>query len=207
MKERILIFDFDGTIADTHYYLCTISNQLSGEFRFDKIKWDEINLLKDKSAREVIAYLKIPVFKIPAIVAKGKKEFGKNIDGLKPFHGLKDVLCQLKEKNVKIGILSSNSAENISQFLDNHDLNIFDFVYTTAKIWTKNTSLKKMIQDHHLSKGKIIYIGDEIRDINAAKKIGVKVAAVSWGYNSILALKQHNPDFLICHPNELLQLV
>ena len=207
MNERVLIFDFDGTIADTHFYLCSISNQLSSEFMFEKIKWDEINLLKDKSAREVITHLKIPVFKIPAIVAKGKQEFGKNIDGLKPFHGLRDVLCQLKEKSVRIGILSSNSSNNITQFLNNHDLNIFDFVYTTTKIWTKNTSLKKMIQDHQLSKGRIIYVGDEIRDIHAAKKIGVKVAAVAWGYNSILALKQHNPDFLICHPSELLRLV
>ena len=207
MEQPILIFDFDGTIADTHLYLCQISNLLSKEFQFNAIELTEINLLKEKSAQEIITYLKIPVFKIPAIIAKGKEEFGKGLSKIKPFEGLKDVLLKLKSQKVKIGILSSNSTKNVMQFLQNHEMDIFDFVYTTAMIWSKNTSLKKMMQDQQLSKNNVIYVGDEIRDINAAKKIGVKVAAVSWGYNTSVALEQYSPDYLIRHPEELLKLI
>ncbi len=53
----------------------------------------------------------------------------------------------------------------------------------------------------------VIYVGDETRDIEAAKKINSKVIAVSWGFNTKEALARHNPDFLIHQPSELLDVM
>ena len=105
-----------------------------------------------------------------------------------------------------MGILSSNSFENISTFLKNHRLDIFDFIQATSKVWSKHTSLKKLMEKNGFRSDEILYIGDEIRDIVAAKKLGIKVAAVTWGYNSSKALERSAPDFLIHHPNELIRL-
>ncbi len=205
-KRPILIFDFDGTIADTHHYIVTISNRLSEEFNYLKIPPEEIEHLKDHTVQEVIQHLKVPWLKIPAIITRAKEEFYSDIRNIKPIEGLSDVLRSLKKADVHIGILSSNSIENIQYFLSNHDLDFFDFIESTSKIWGKNISLKKMIDHLHLVKENIIYIGDEIRDVEAAKKINMKVAAVTWGYNSGAALQKRNPDFLIHTPQELFQL-
>ena len=207
MKNPILVFDFDGTIADTHAYIIEISNRLSSEFNYNIIHPDEIDQLKNKTSQEIIRHLNVPVMKIPAILTKAKKEFHQHIACVKPIPGLTDILYRLKELKIRMGILSSNTPENIHKFLKNHRLDIFDFVSTTSKIWTKNTSLKILIDHEKLPKNLVIYIGDEIRDITAAKKLGLKVAAVGWGYNSTKSLKKHEPDFLIESPVQLLALL
>jgi len=205
-KMPTLIFDFDGTIADTHHYIVQISNRLSQEFNYLKITPEEVELLKDHTVQEVIQHLKVPWLKIPAIVARAKEEFYNGIRDIEPIEGLADVLRAIKGAGIHIGILSSNAIENIQHFLKAHDLDFFDFIESTSKIWGKNISLKKMIEHLHLSKDDVIYIGDEIRDVEAAQKIDIRVAAVTWGYNSGPALEKRNPDFLINTPQELFKL-
>lgn len=203
----ILIFDFDGTIADTHHYIVKISNRLANEFGYTEILPEEVSGLKDKTVQEVIRHLNVPFLKIPAIVARAKKEFQKDIKDLNPIQNLKEALEHIKAAGVQIGILSSNASENIQVFLEHHDLNIFDFICSTTNIWGKHISLNKVIQQKGLQKDRIVYIGDEMRDINAAKKLGVKIAAVTWGYNSAQSLKNLNPDYLCDDPEDLFTLI
>ena len=205
-RNHVLIFDFDGTIADTFHKLLEIGNRLSVEFDFNRIEDDEVEELKHKSARETIAHLNIPLLKVPQIIAKAKKELNKEIGLIKPIHGLKEILIQLKGLGLKMGILTSNSLKNVHNFLDNNSLNLFDFVQTTPKIWSKNRSLMALIDKQHLKIADVIYIGDETRDIIAAQKAGIRTIAVTWGYNSSRALENHRPDFLIHSPQELYHL-
>ena len=205
-NKDILIFDFDGTIADTFHYLIEIANRLSPEFGFRKIETHEIAKLKDKSVQETIRYLGIPLLKVPMIVAKAKMELHKEITHVKPAEGLKDILQQFKRIGFKMGILTSNSLKNVTGFLKNNELELFDFIHTTPKIWSKNRSLKTLMDENQLSCSQTIYIGDETRDIIAAGKAGIRSVAVTWGYNSHKALSAHHPDHLIHSPQELLQL-
>ena len=205
MNNSILVFDFDGTIADTHRFIVEIHNRLSREFNYMPIQPGDIEQLKDKTSQEIIHLLKVPVLKIPAILSRAKKEFQKEIAFVQPFAGLEAILRQLKIAGQQMGILSSNSAENIHQFLINHNLDIFDFIQSTSMVWSKHTSLKKLMEQYDFSPERILYIGDEIRDITAARRLGVKIAAVAWGYNSLNALQRYRPDFLLNTPEELLQ--
>lgn len=207
MRSWTLIFDFDGTIADTYRHIVEISNRLSREFRYNIITPDEIDALKDKSSREIISHLQVPVFKIPAILARAKKELAGGIAAIQPVNGLKEILLQLKTLEVRMGILSSNAHDNIVKFLQNHGLDCFDFCHSTSKVWSKNLSLQRLIDQHTIDKDRLLYIGDEIRDIVAAKKLGIKVAAVTWGYNSSRALKKSTPDYLLHTPQDLLSLI
>ena len=205
-KNHVLIFDFDGTIADTFHYLVKIYNRLSEEFHFKKIENDEVADLKDKTVREIIQHLNIPLLKVPMIIAKAKKELHKEITSVKPIKKLTDILRKFRLLGIKMGILTSNSSKNVIGFLENNELDFFDFIHTTSKIWSKNHSLKTLISDHQLKLSQTIYIGDETRDIIAAQKAGIRSAAVIWGYNSRKALEAHHPDYLIHSPQELFQL-
>jgi len=206
MKNPVFIFDFDGTIADTHRYIVKISNRLSKEFNYNTISLEEIELLKDKTAQEIINHLKVPILKIPAILARAKKEFHKEVASLKPFHGLKEMLKNLQKSGIAMGILSSNSYQNILKFLNNHDLNIFEFIHSSPMVMSKNKCLKKLMEEKNFSDKQILYIGDEVRDITAARKLGIKIAAVTWGYNSSKILREHQPDYIISKPDDLIQL-
>jgi phosphoglycolate phosphatase-like HAD superfamily hydrolase len=57
---------------------------------------------------------------------------------------------------------------------------------------------------HKLDPSKVFYIGDETRDIEAAKKAGIKSIAVTWGYNTKAILDNSNPDFL-CESTDALK--
>ena len=205
-KDPVLIFDFDGTIADTFHYLVKIGNRLSEEFNFNRIDPDEIKDLRDKNVRETIQHLNIPLLKIPMIVAKAKKELHKEIDSVEPIKDLKEILIQFKSLGHKMGILTSNSSKNVTGFLENNGLDFFDFICTTSKIWSKNWGLKTLMDEHGLELSEVIYVGDETRDIKAAKKAGIRSAAVTWGYNSHKTLEAQNPDYLIHKPEELFTL-
>ncbi len=207
MKNHILIFDFDGTIADTFQAIVAISNELADEFQYKKMTVQQAQLMKNSTVREMITQLEIPLLKIPVIIAKAKSELFKNIAAINPIIGLKDTLKELKALGVQLGILTSNSSQNVEEFLKNHDLELFDFIKTTPKIWSKDHYLLKIINSYNFQVADVIYVGDEARDIVAAKRLGVKVAAVTWGYNTAKTLSANNPDYLLNHPQELLSLI
>lgn len=206
MKAKILIFDFDGTIADTFASMVEISNHLSTEFNFKKIQAHEVEHFKHKSSREMLRILQVPTLKIPRIASRAKKELNKKMTTIEPMKGIKETLEKIKSLGYKMGILSSNSLENVNKFLHQHDLKLFDFVLTSSRFWGKNHGLKKLIAQHGYRPQDILYIGDETRDIEAARKSGIGIAAVTWGYNSSRALKSFQPDYVLHSPQELLQL-
>jgi phosphoglycolate phosphatase-like HAD superfamily hydrolase len=205
-NKRLLIFDFDGTIADTFQQIVKISNELAQEFDFRTIHPDEIEALKDKTSQEITRYLNVPLLKIPLIVAKAKQNLFQDMNLVQPREGLKDVLHKLKNHGLRIGILTSNSGENVSKFLQTHELDIFDFITSTSRIWGKSKRLNELICQEGFDTHETLYIGDETRDIEAARKAGISVAAVSWGYNSSKALSSHRPDYLIHTPHELFEI-
>src|SRR3990167_8958196 len=113
MNNKILIFDFDGTIADTFHNMLKIANRLSDEFHFKKVEPHEIEQLKDNPFHQNIRHLRVPIVKIPLIVTRAKAELRKDINSVQPIEGLEDNLKKLKSFGFKMGILTSNSANNV----------------------------------------------------------------------------------------------
>lgn len=206
-KKHFFIFDFDGTIADTLSLVIQICNQLANEFDFNKIEARDIQNFKEQSFHQTRKHLNIPYLKIPKILSQAKKEIYSNIDSIQPIDHIKEVLLTLHEKEIILGILSTNSHKNISRFLKNHNLNIFSFIKTSSKVMGKHHALKRIIKEQNLNQYNVIYFGDEIRDIISARKANIPVAAVSWGYNSTSALKKEKPDYLLTHPKDILKII
>lgn len=203
---KMLIFDFDGTIADTFNHTMKITNILSDEFNFKKVHDYEIDFLKGKTIHEIIKHLNVPILKIPNIVAKARSELLKDIESIEPVDGLKRILPLIKQADVQMGILTTNSSENVERFLKANRLEIFDFIHSTSKVWGKNHGLRRLMRQHTVNADQILYIGDETRDIEAAKKEGIKVIAVTWGYNSHALLETFSPDFIAHTPDELFNI-
>lgn len=208
MKTKVIVFDFDGTIADTYDAIVEITNRLSGEFGYDPVNEAELDELKNLSSREIVKKSKISPFQIPFLLKKLKLELGKEIGNLKPIAKIENNLLQLKQKGYKLGIITSNTKNNVLAFLEKNNLQLlFDFIYSETTIFGKHKVIDQFLKQNNLEPDEIIYVGDETRDINAAKKSNVKVIAVSWGFNSPSVLAQYKPNFLINHPHELLEAV
>ncbi len=202
-----IVFDFDGTIADSLYKGIEITNKIARQLNIPEIKPEDIEHLRNMTQSEIMRYFKVPVLKIPFIVARYHKEFNEIIDTLAPFEGMPQVLTNLA-KNYKLGILSSNSEENIKKFLVNNGLDkYFDFVHSQPQIFGKSSSLRKIMRIYSLSPRQLIYIGDEVRDIQAAHQAKIPIISVTWGANSRQLLEKYNPDHLVDSPRQLTSIL
>ena len=206
-QQKILIFDFDGTIADTFNMVVSVINQLSSQFNYKKIEPHELDELRDMPAHKVIRHLQVPTWKLPMVVAKGRKLMRSEASSVKPVPGIPEVLRHLHSKHLGMGILTSNSKTFVHSFLRKNDLDLFDFIYASSSILGKAKRLNSVMRNNKLAPKNLLFIGDEIRDIDAARALKIKVLAVSWGYNSERALKRSRPDYLVTDPKELLHSI
>lgn len=204
---KTLIFDFDGTLADSMVVYFHGFNQVAEDFGLPIINLKDIAKLKQMSAGDLVRQHKIGPIKLTKLIYTINKNLSKETANLAFFPELKAVLRKLA-KNYKLGILTSNNEENVAAFLKKQNCSdLFDFIYASKSIFGKDQTFKALIKKHQLSKNEILYFGDEVRDIEACQKIGVKIASVTWGFNAAALLKEKNPDYLLNFPEQILQLL
>jgi phosphoglycolate phosphatase-like HAD superfamily hydrolase len=208
MTVKLIIFDFDGTIADTFEPLIKIIQRLSQEFGYKSVSPEDIDLFRNLTTREIIYQAGVSIWKLPFILRRIKKELNKDIKVVRPIQGMKEALLDLKDQGNQLGIITSNSQDNVQLFLENNHLDtIFSFICSGTTIFGKNKVINSVLIQKNINLSDVIYVGDETRDIEAAKKSNIQVIAVSWGFNSQEILANQNPDYLIDHPQQLTEVV
>jgi len=208
MSIKVIVFDFDGTLADTFNAIVRIANRLADDFGYKPLMPSDIEKVRNLSARQIIHESGVPLFKIPFLLKRIQSELRKDIEFLHPVPGIPDLLKELTRQEIMLGILTSNSKDNVEDFLKIHGLDgFFNFIYSEPSIFGKSHALKRLIDYHDFPPQSLMYIGDETRDIAASKKINIKVIAVSWGFNSSDVLINYNPNFLVNYPREVLNII
>lgn len=208
MQKKVLIFDFDGTLADTLEVIVKITNDLAEEFGYPPSNQEDLAKIRHLGAWQVIQRSGVSVFKLPLLIRELQKRLAQEIEYINLFPGMQETLEDLKSSGHILGVVTSNSGENVNKFLVAHQMQeIFDFVASSTTLFGKHRTLKKIIDKHHLDLKNTMYIGDETRDIEAAHKIGLEVIAVSWGFNSVEVLETHAPEYLIHSPLDLIKII
>jgi phosphoglycolate phosphatase len=203
-----IVFDFDGTLAESLETLLVVTNGLAKEFGFRPVAQQEFQRWRTMNSRELLAEKRVPWWKLPQLMRRVKKEQQRAIREIKLVKGMGEVLLALKDQGHVLGILTSNSSENVEEFLRNQGLaDMFEFVYAGSTIFGKDRLLRRLIQQRQLDRKTFFYVGDEVRDIEAAHRVPVKAVAVAWGFNTVGALSAAAPDFLLKDPKELLDVV
>lgn len=204
---KTVIFDFDGTIADTFSTILKLFNKRSAEFGMEKITRNEVEKLRNLGIKAILGKFGIHLLKLPRIVKTIRNDLKSNISSVKIFSGMKSAIHKLKLKKYKIGIVSSNTKENIEKFLKANDLMIFNFIYSEKDLFGKGRKLGSLKKKFRLNQDEVIYIGDEVRDIDACRENMIKIISVTWGFNKRYILQQNNPDYLVNKPQEILKIL
>ncbi|NJL84421.1 MAG: HAD family hydrolase, partial [Chloroflexaceae bacterium] len=175
MAIKAVIFDFDGTIADTHQAIIAITNRLAAEFGYTPVDSQRLTQLKNLSSREIVKQAELPLIKLFFLLRRVQKELAREIIYLKPIPGMPDTLKILREAGYKLGIITSNSQENVVRFLEINQLySLFEFIYFRATLFGKHRVLRDCLKQQRLHSQEAVYIGDETRDIEAAKRCCVR---------------------------------
>ena len=201
---KTIIFDFDGTLGDSIDAAVSVISTLGPKYGFPKVTKEEI---RDNGIRGLISKYKVSPIRLPFLVNESRKELNKIIETIKPINGIEFVLRKLS-KIYQIGILSSNSEQNLASFIEKNSLSqYFSFVSSNSSLFGKHISLLKLFKGRKLNRNEVIYVGDEERDIKAAKKIAILVVGVLWGYDSKEILRKQHPDFIANQPRDLIKIM
>jgi len=203
-KKKLIIFDFDGTIADTLYLGFQIAQDLADDYHFRKFDKSEIKDLRELSTHEILKKMGISLMKVPFLAVQFQRELSKRIEELNPINGMIEILNKIDTFKVKLGIVTSNSKENVEKFLQNNQIqNLFSFIHSERNIFGKAHVLKKTLREQKYQPSEVFYVGDETRDIDSSKKAHISIIAVGWGFNSKNALLKHDPEYFAASPDEL----
>lgn len=206
--EKTIIFDFDGTIADTLETIAVLYNKVAVDFNCKPVSFEEKEKFRAMKSHDFLKECNIPLILLPILALKIKAELRQEIKTIKPFAGIIQALHNIKDAGLKLGVMSSNSVDNIKLFLEENNLNnIFEFIHSGKNIFGKDKVILRLLSKYKLQRNSVVYVGDETRDIEALKRIKVPIIAVSWGFNSHEILEKQNPDALIDNPDELLNVI
>lgn len=205
---KTILFDFDGTIADTLEAVLRIGNQLAPEFGYQPATADQIKQFRSLHSREIIGKSQIALWKLPFILRRILQELNQEVEQLSLVPQMQETILELTDLNYSLAIVTTNSQANVRLFLEIHNLlEYFDFIHADTRIFGKARALGRVIKHQRLHRQQVIYVGDEIRDIEAARKNQISVIAVGWGFNTPEALLAYQPDFLVDHPPELVEVL
>lgn len=206
MAFKLVVWDFDGTLADSLPTAVSIFNRLAPELGHKPL--EDVNAARGLSTRQFLRQQGISLWRLPRLVRKYQAAAAEEADKLKLITGLPAALAALASSGVRLGVLSSNREDNIRRCLRANDAEQhFAFVMGYPRLFGKGKALKRIVKAERLTREDVLYIGDELRDVEAAKKAGVKVVAVTWGFHTAELLRTGQPDFVVSDASELAGIV
>jgi phosphoglycolate phosphatase len=200
-----VVHDFDGTIADSGEANLAAMATVLGR---DPFTLEEVEDMRSRTTKENMRRLGVRKWQLPRLLLKGQQLIGENMDRIQVFQGMPEAIDQLDEGGYGQYVLSTNSSENISRFLALHGLTdrIAD-VYGGVNMLGKARKLSKLVKVEGLDAERTVYVGDEGRDIEAAREAGMRCVAVAWGFQNAELLEAHEPDALASSPMELVEAI
>lgn len=203
MKYKLVIFDFDGTLANSFPWFMSVVNEVADRYKFKRIEESEVEALRSYSARQLIRYAGVPVWKLPMIANHVRKRMTEEIGQIALFEGVDALLQRMAERGVTLAVVSSNSYENVRRVLGPENTALIQHYECGAALFGKHNQFRKVLRKSGTLPHEAICIGDEVRDIEAAQREGIAFGAVSWGFASLEALRAHSPTEVFMSVGEI----
>jgi phosphoglycolate phosphatase len=203
MRYRLALFDFDGTLADSYAWFLGRMSQLADQHRFRRVEEHEVETFRGKSARQGMEELEVPLWRLPRIARQVRREMASEIDAIRPFPGVDQTLRELARQGVELAVVTSNSLDNVRRILGPESAALIRHYACGAAFFGKRPKLRKVLRASGVLAGEANAIGDEIRDLEAARAEGIAFGAVAWGYTRPEALRAHAPEEMFASVEEI----
>jgi phosphoglycolate phosphatase len=195
MTRSLVIFDLDGTLIDSLSWFLSVVNGVAREYGFREIVSNEIEPLRHEGPREILRSLKVPLWKLPGIARRMRALKREQIDAMSLFPGVPAMLQRLHDAGLVLALVSSDSEDNARRQLG-ASAPLFSHFACGAAIFGKTAKFKSVMRRTRATAPQTIAIGDELRDIEAARAAGIACGAVTWGYSAVDALVAMKPDLV-----------
>jgi phosphoglycolate phosphatase len=193
MPYSLAIFDLDGTLADSFPWFLRTINGVADRFGFRRVADEDVEQLRHASTRDILTHLEVPLWKLPAIAAHTRRLKAEQTAEISLFAGAETMLHMLAQNGMQLALVTSDSKANARQKLGGA-ASLFSHFDCAASLFGKPAKFRRVIRRAGVDLDRVIAIGDEVRDIEAARTVGIACGAVCWGYAAPAALRAHAPD-------------
>ena len=195
MPYPLVIFDLDGTLADSLPWFRRNVNDVADRFGFRRIADDDVESLRHAGSREILRRLEVPLWKLPRIARHIRRMKAAHLDGIPLFPGTAAMLQRLSGTGITLALVSSDNETNARRQLGEAAA-LFSHFDCGASLFGKSAKFRRVVKRAGLTPAQAISIGDEVRDIEAARAAGIACGAVMWGYAAPNALRALGPEMV-----------
>lgn len=201
---RCVCFDFNGTLVDSFSLMLRHYTRLAPKYGCRVPAPEDREHLRGLHAKEVLAQLGVPYRHIPQMALRMREAVHSELMDLEPVPGIREAVRELANAGYRLGVLTSSNRDYLLSYLQKHGIGGIDFVSTSNVLFGKAIALGKVVRRQGISPRELLYVGDELRDLDVARKVGCLFAAVTWGYTAAKTLEVEGVDMLCRSPADLI---
>jgi phosphoglycolate phosphatase len=193
-------------LADSFNWFTSHINIAARRYSFKEITEEDIPQLRNSDTQMIMKFLCIPWWKVPFVARYMRRLMNEDLHSIQLFPGVEDLLSELSKIGVKVAVVSSNSLVNVKAILGKSSEHVTRFECGVS-MFGKSSRYKKILNDLRVKSDEVLCVGDEVRDIIAARKVHLNHASVGWGYAHEEILKKFSPHFHLLEVQEILSVV
>jgi len=198
--ENVIIFDYDGVIADSKEIFMRYFLEGCRRYGVDITTEEEFLRLYEGNIYESMLSLGLSREKILSVVYYMRRGLLENKDRIRMFSGIGEIIKELSSR--PLFIVTSNDTELVRNFLKSWHIDFFEDIIGSDREASKVKKIKSIMEKYPSSR--YYFIGDTVGDIMEGRKAGVKTVAVTWGWHDEERLAKAKPDYMVKNPPELL---
>ena len=206
MPYTLAIFDLDGTLVDSFPWFLRTINDVADRFGFRRVVHEDVERLRHASTREILDFLEVPLWRLPAIARHARRLKAEAAAEISLFDGAEAMLRALADNGVQLALVTSDNEANARQKLGDA-ASLFSHFDCAASLFGKPAKFRRVIRRAGVDPSRAIAIGDEARDIEAARNVGIACGAVMWGYAAPAALRALGPDHTFERMDEIAEVL
>ena len=206
----LIIFDFDGVLADTLDDLIRFGQEVCDELGVKHVvRKADLSNLEFMSFASFGRACEVPEPLVDEFVQRCLKRFAEKESPPAIFNELSTIVRYLSINNT-IAIITTNSSQNVNAFLVEHGLS--GCIHAVYGVDSPGSKAEKIsLARHRHSTGtkpeSVFMVGDSLSDIRAAKETTTTSIAVTWGHQSLDYLLSGEPDYIANFPHDLIEII
>ena len=211
---KLLIFDLDGTIADTKSSVCEAVNMAMEHFGKPSVTPEDVEHAMGNGAVMLIRRLLPEADRdndefVRTVYEYYDRMYDATCTNAHCYEGMKEAIAELKGRGYKIAVLSNKQDRYTKKLVGKHfSDSVVDFTQGQTDLPKKpDPAVPLMIAERFgISPGECAFIGDSDVDVLTAKNAGMVGVACAWGYRPESVLEALSPEWLIHEPAELCKI-
>jgi len=212
---RLIIFDWSGTISDDRHAFHQSTMEVAKNHGKENISFTDWLSRVKLTVKEMYQVLGFDQEEInEELLAEHVESFKKKTSDLpegeeiKPwiYPEVKETLEKLKQQGFTLMVVSTHPQEFLEKEAEEYGVDKF-FSKMLGGIEEKTESIKKACEEAGVEMSEAVYVGDTVSDRRAAREAGIKMVAITGGWDSEAELRKEKPDRLIHWLDELVDLL